>query len=419
MHDTQLFENAIILGATSKYIDGHKTLEADGMLPHQDIVETYFPLRKLPSGQILGIIGLRFQPARNLLLQVADAKSTVLSTTVVTMSGLFAFLLAFILLANIKINKSNKRELMLVEESNRVWEIEVRERTQAYERLIDEISERRRMEEELRAAAANLKRSNSELEQFASIASHDLQEPLRKIRTFGDRLLEGAGDQLGEKHQDYLGQLLNAAQRMQPLINDLLSYSRVTTNASPFVAVDLNVIVQGVLSDLEIAIEEATALVEVEPLPAINADPTQIRQLLQNLVSNSLKFRKEAQPPIVKIRSRILVRSYDNSGFAKNGSEAIELTVEDNGIGFDEAYIERIFGVFQRLHSRREFPGTGIGLAVRRKIADRHHGNLTAKSSLGNGATFIVTLPVEHQTDQDNLEIFAGDNQWSKAITPF
>lgn len=275
---------------------------------------------------------------------------------------------------------------------------EVTERMHTNEQLIEEIAQRQRVEEELRTLAANLERSNTELEQFASIASHDLQEPLRKIRTFGDRILVGARTQLAEKHQDYLDRLLDAAERMQVLINDLLTYSRVTTKANPLVPVNLNVVAQEVLTDLESTIEEAMAQVEVGQLPTISADPTQMRQLLQNLISNSLKFRKDGKPPIVKIRSRHLNGATSDVGSVLNGCDAIELAVEDNGIGIDEMYLERVFGIFERLHSRNEFPGTGIGLAVCQKIVDRHQGMLTVKSTVGQGSTFIATLPVDRLT---------------------
>lgn len=286
-------------------------------------------------------------------------------------------------------------------------ETQVSEVTKANEQLADEIVERQRTEEELRALTANLARSNAELEEFASIASHDLQEPLRKVRAFGDRLREGARDGLEAKHQDYLDRMLNAAGRMEALINDLLTYSRVTTKAVPFVPVDLREVTEQVVSDLEVAVEQAGGCVEVGELPTIDAEPTQMRQLIQNLISNSLKFSKPGEPPVIKIRGRVLNNVADNgankSAEKYDGCEMLELTVEDNGIGFDEKYLDRIFRVFQRLHSRREFAGTGIGLAVCQKILDRHHGTITARSAPGQGAKFIMTLPIHQETDGDDL----------------
>ncbi|MCP6760856.1 MAG: PAS domain-containing protein [Fischerella sp. CENA71] len=234
-----------------------------------------------------------------------------------------------------------------------------------------------------------LSRSNKELQEFAFVASHDLQEPLRKIKTFGDRLKASCGDVLPEQGQDYLERIQNAARRMQILIEDLLSLSRVTTRAQPFIPVDLSEITQEVLSDLEISIQQTGAKIEIGELSTINADPLQIRQLLQNLIVNALKFHRPEVTPIVKIYSQVLSEPSEHSN-----TEKCQIIVEDNGIGFNEKYLDRIFNVFQRLHGRSEYDGTGIGLAICRKIVERHHGNITAKSEPGEGAKFIVTLPI-------------------------
>jgi light-regulated signal transduction histidine kinase (bacteriophytochrome) len=179
---------------------------------------------------------------------------------------------------------------------------------------------------------------------------------------------------------------------MQTLINDLLTYSRVTTKAQPFVAIDLNQIVTQVVSDLEVRIEQSKGKVEFSSLPIIEADPTQMRQLFQNLISNALKFHKPGLPPLVRIESGVTPSPTHPGG-------AFEIRVTDNGIGFDEKYLDRIFTIFQRLHGRFEFEGTGIGLAVCRKIVDRHGGLITAQSSPGNGAAFIVTLPAKQKRE--------------------
>jgi signal transduction histidine kinase len=233
-----------------------------------------------------------------------------------------------------------------------------------------------------------LARSNRELESFASVASHDLQEPLRKITAFGDRLKSQEAGALSDRGRDYLERMQNAATRMQSLIEDLLAYSRVTTRGQPFVPVSLAEVTREVLSDLELRIERTGARVEVGELPTIEADPTQMRQLLQNLLSNALKFQRPGETPRIRVEGRPL-----------NGSAAIELRVEDNGIGFDEKYLDRIFTVFQRLHGRGEYEGTGVGLAICRKIALRHGGDITARSQPGQGATFIVTLPLKQKTN--------------------
>ncbi len=238
-----------------------------------------------------------------------------------------------------------------------------------------------------------LNRSNIELQEFASIASHDLQEPLRKIQTFGNRLKTISSETLTEQGRDYLERMQNAAERMQSLIDDLLTLSRITTRARPFVAVNLVQVTQEVLSDLEVLIQQTHGRVEIGELPYIEADPVQMRQLLQNLIGNALKFHKDQAPPIVKIYGKLLIGDHP----AKNavGVELCQILVEDNGIGFDEKYLDRIFNVFQRLHSRSEYAGTGMGLAICRKIAERHGGSITAASTLGQGATFIVTLPIK------------------------
>ena len=236
-----------------------------------------------------------------------------------------------------------------------------------------DITERKRAEEKLKDFTAKLEQSNRELQDFASVASHDLQEPLRKIQAFGERLKAKYSEALSEQGCDYLERMQSAAGRMRTLIDDLLTFSRVTTKAQPFVPVDLAETVQGVLSDLEVRIEQSGGKVEVAPLPSIDADPLQMRQLLQNLISNGLKFHRAGESPVVKIYIR---PSNGHSGSLPSTQPVngmCQLIVEDNGIGFEEKYTDRIFTIFQRLHGRGEYEGTGIGLAVCRKIAERHH----------------------------------------------
>ncbi|NER20617.1 MAG: GAF domain-containing protein [Symploca sp. SIO1C2] len=250
-----------------------------------------------------------------------------------------------------------------------------------------------------------LARSNVELQQFAYIASHDLQEPLRKIQAFGDRLKVKFSQELTDQGQDYLERMQNAARRMQILINDLLSLSRVTTKTQPFIQVNLSAVVHNVLSDLEISIQETGAEIEVGDLPIVEADPVQMRQLLQNLIGNALKFHKAEEQPVVKIDCQLLM-SLESPVFpadnqkqmptdATNNKDFCQILVQDNGIGFEEKYLDRIFNAFQRLHGRSEYPGTGIGLAICRKIVERHGGSITATSASGQGATFMITLPLK------------------------
>lgn len=246
---------------------------------------------------------------------------------------------------------------------------------------------------DLGSANESLRRSNRELEQFASVASHDLQEPLRKIQAFGDRLQTRCATELGEQGRDYLVRMLASAGRMRSLIDALLTFSRVTTKAQPFEEVNLAATTEDVVSDLENQVQRGGGHIEVGEMPTLEADPLQMRQLIQNLIGNGLKFSRPEVPPVVRIASRLLEASGDN------GEEIprCEISVNDNGIGFEEVYLDRIFELFQRLHGRQEYEGTGMGLAIVRKIVERHGGTITARSTPGNGATFLVTLPLRQQ----------------------
>jgi PAS domain S-box-containing protein len=258
--------------------------------------------------------------------------------------------------------------------------------------LFKDVTARKRAEETLAQRAAELSRSNAELEQFAFVASHDLQEPLRKIQAFGDRLKTKCQGAIAAEAHDYLERMQNASARMRTLIDDLLTFSRVIRSSEPFVPVDLVKMTKEVLGDLEVRMEKTGARVEVGELPTIEADPLQMRQLMLNLLSNALKFQSPGASPVVKITAR----AYN----LPSGEAMCELSVKDNGIGFDEKYLEKIFAVFQRLHGRTEYEGTGVGLAVCRRITDRHHGAITARSEPGQGSTFIVALPVRQPKSQ-------------------
>jgi chemotaxis family two-component system sensor kinase Cph1 len=242
-------------------------------------------------------------------------------------------------------------------------------------------SERKKAERELKLTVEELARSNKELQDFAFIASHDLQEPLRKIQAFGDLVIRKYSQSLEEEGQDYLRRMQNAAARMQALIDGLLNYSRVATKAKPFTQVDLMVPAREALSHLELRIEATAATVELSELPVIEADPSQMTQLFQNLIHNAVKFRRPEEPPKIRIFSRT------QAGWC-------EIYVEDNGVGFDGRHSERIFTPFERLHGRGKYEGIGMGLAICRKIAERHGGRVTARSIRGKGSTFIVTLPM-------------------------
>jgi PAS domain S-box-containing protein len=259
-----------------------------------------------------------------------------------------------------------------------------------------DITERKRAEEALRQArdeleqrvrerTAELERSNRELQDFAFIASHDLQEPLRKIRAFGDMIVRKSAKVLSEESLDYLNRMKKAVTRMHELLTSLLDYSRVTTKASPFEPIDLNESVGESLSNLEVLIREKNGHIEVGRLPTLEAEPVQIVQLFQNLIANALKFHRSGEAPLIKI--------YESPVGSGRNTDAYRVLIEDNGIGFDEKDLEQIFVPFHRLHGKSKYEGVGMGLAICKKIVERHDGEITAKSEPGKGSTFIVTLP--------------------------
>jgi two-component system, LuxR family, sensor kinase FixL len=249
--------------------------------------------------------------------------------------------------------------------------------------FVFDLTARKQAEARLESYALQLERSNRELQEFAFVASHDLQEPLRKIQAFGERLKTGLDDRLDPEERDYMDRMLNSATRMRNMVNDLLALSRVTTRGQPFERVDLNDIIEEVLSDLDVRIERCHGQVEVVgELSHVFGDPIQMHQLLQNLVGNALKFHKPDEPPVVTVSSKAL-----------DGGKFVQVSVRDNGIGFDEQYLDRIFQPFQRLYGMGQYEGSGIGLAICRKIVERHAGDITAHSAPGQGAEFVVKLP--------------------------
>ena len=252
-----------------------------------------------------------------------------------------------------------------------------------YISFILDLTARKQAEANLEKYALQLERSNRELQDFAFVASHDLQEPLRKIQSFGERLQMHLGERIEPEERDYLERMLSASKRMRTMINDLLSLSRVTTRGLPFEEVNLNEIAAEVLSDLETRISASDGVVEVGDLPTIQADPIQMHQLLQNLISNALKFHKEDEKPVVKVFQELTERP-----------KQVTIIVEDNGIGFEQEYAERIFQPFQRLHGLGRYEGSGIGLAICRRIVERHSGAIDVKSEIGKGARFKIQLPV-------------------------
>jgi len=246
--------------------------------------------------------------------------------------------------------------------------------------VVADLTEHVMANEELKAQAEKLELLNQELTEFAFVASHDMREPLRKIQTFASRIAEKFKNMLPEMGRDYLIRMRNSANRMDEILDSLLSYSRVTTKGIPFTDADLTELVRQVEADLQLLIEEKGARVEIGNLPGAFVDAAQIRQLFQNLIHNSIKF--SSNPPRIRI-------------YGEAGDDGCQIYVKDNGIGFSEEYLNKIFVPFQRLNGRSEYEGIGMGLAICRKIVERHGGTITAKSKPGQGATFIVTLPVK------------------------
>ncbi|RJQ46921.1 MAG: hypothetical protein C4538_05920 [Nitrospiraceae bacterium] len=356
------FHQVVARGAKYTKVVKKDTKSLEGKIVKADVVETYIPIMR--NGNFVGAFEIYY----DITLRYEKLISAVFNFSLpplIMMLGFFSFIAMMIF------------------------------------RLDKNILYRKRAETEAVLYAEKLKKSNRELEEFAYIASHDLQEPLRKIMSFGDRLKEKYSGAFDEKGLDYLERMQSAAFRMRNLIQGLLMFSRVTSKAQPFVPVNLSAVAQEVLSDMEIRIQESKGRIEVEHLPVVNADPMQMRQLMQNLISNALKFTKEGEAPVVKVSGAPVTgqeRTQDN--------ELYQITIEDNGIGFDEKYADRIFGMFQRLHGRKEYEGTGIGLTVCKKIVERHGGSIAAKSVPGAGTKFIITLPAK-QSGNDGAEAAA------------
>jgi signal transduction histidine kinase len=258
----------------------------------------------------------------------------------------------------------------------------------ANRKLENEVEERKLKEEKIRLLNEQLLENNiqlkstiEELDRFAYVASHDLQEPLRKILVFSDKLKTKYKDSLDSEVGQSLEKIAKASARMQSLINDLLKFSRQTIVDEDFVVIPLNQLLADVIADLEIEIEKSSAQIDLGVLPEIWGVPSQIRQLFQNLLSNAIKFRKTGEPLVIRI-------------YSEHWANSNRIVVQDNGIGFDTRYSEEIFMVFKRLHSYHEFEGNGVGLSICKKIVDRHNGSIRAESQIGEGSKFIIELPI-------------------------
>ena len=252
----------------------------------------------------------------------------------------------------------------------------------------------RLLTEEVNKTNIQLSEVNDQLEQFASIASHDLKEPLRKITTFTDMVISDKQNQLSESSQKNLFKIVDASRRMRSMIDDILAYSSLTQKEEPE-CISLQQILNETTELLDQAIKDKNAVIHSDRLPEANVIPSQFGQLFQNLISNSLKFSKKDVPPQIDITHRYLNAQQVNGTFTKPSAKYLQLTFRDNGIGFDQKDAEKIFELFKRLHTRQEFSGTGIGLAIVRKIVENHHGFISAESRGDNGALFKIMLPVD------------------------
>lgn len=319
------------------------------------------------------------QEFKNIAIKTKKIKWTLFSSTITGM--VLAISLALWMR---RVRQGEIRQQRAVEELNSYLELKVAQRTRALEHY-----------------AGELKRSNRELEEFAFVASHDLQEPLRKIQAFSTRLKNKYANVLDARGLDYLQRMVSAAERMSTLIDNLLTFSRVTSKPGAFEKVNLNGILDATLEDLDQLIEDTGASIQRDCLPEIEADATQLRQLFQNLVSNSLKFNDAGTRPQIQIHCEQLIASSDDSYPRRNW---FKITIIDNGIGFDPEFSEKIFSPFQRLVTRHQYQGTGIGLAVCRRIVERHEGQISATSSPGKGTTICILLPAYQISERISRE---------------
>jgi light-regulated signal transduction histidine kinase (bacteriophytochrome) len=269
---------------------------------------------------------------------------------------------------------------------------------------IQDVTEQKAIENELLQKTQALESMNANLQKFTSVASHDFQEPLRKITSFLTLLQKQYAGDLDQKGQGFIAKTVDATTRMQQLIQSILEFSKLPTQELSFAEVNLTNVLNIVLNNLEIAITEKQAIITVDKLSTIAANPGQMEQLFQNIISNSIKFTNPNQQPIIKITSEIINKATfaqeDPNAENRKGASTknfCQITITDNGIGFEESYAEQIFLPFQRLNSKIEFEGTGIGLAICKKIVENHNGSIMVKSKVDEGSTFIIQLPVQQQ----------------------
>ncbi len=269
---------------------------------------------------------------------------------------------------------------------NKNLEIEIKDRILSEEKVKD-------LNKQLLENIQQLESINKELDRFAYMASHDLQEPLRKIRIFSERISMKYSDELDQEGKAYIDKMQVACERMQNLINDILAFSKLNVEKELMVPSDINLIIEEVLADMEFEIEEKQAKIVVEKIPKLNVHPRLIKPLFQNLISNSLKYARKETAPLVKITAKMdePLKAPDKTGLGK----FCRINVQDNGVGFEQEYADQVFSMFKRLHAGSEYEGTGIGLAICKKIVEQHKGFISVKSAVNKGSTFIISLPVE------------------------
>ena len=382
INEHDYYHNIVAQGKAFTKVVKKDTESLEGQIVEADVVETYVPI--MSEGKFVGA----FEVYYDITAHNKDLKHVMNKFLLVPfiINLLFLLVLTLVLIRQDRaLIKEKENEAELVALNNQ---------------LESEIVVRKRAEEQMLEFAEQLEQRNKELQEFAHIASHDLQEPLRKVMSFGDRLKNKCAGALDEQGRDYLERMQNASRRMQNLIEGLLMFSRVSSKAQPFEDVDLSQTFKEVVSDLEIRIEELGGKVEIDDMPVLKADAMQMRQLFQNLIGNALKFHKQDEAPIVRVTSVSSVG--DESNESDQSGSFHKIIFEDNGIGFEEKYADRIFGVFQRLHGKTEYEGTGIGLSVCKKIVERHGGSIEVKSSPGKGTSFIVTLPIINGEDMNS-----------------
>ncbi len=270
---------------------------------------------------------------------------------------------------------------------NKSLELEIKERKASEEKI-------KHLNRQLLENIASLEQANKDLDRFAFMASHDLQEPLRKIRMFSDRLALRYNDIIDDEGRTNIQRIHKAAERMQNLITDILTFSKISVDSHHFVKTDINALINEVISDLDDEVKARRAVIQVDPIPALDVNPSLIKPLFHNLIGNALKYAQKDVTPIVRITAEIPTPL---NGRPDSEPRYCRIYVRDNGIGFDQKYAEEIFGMFKRLHHNSEFQGTGIGLALCKKIVEQHKGYISARSKVNEGSTFIISLPTEHE----------------------